>query len=128
MASHTDPLSVTGFWFALEDATIENGCLFAIPGGHKDPLRQRFVRRNGVPGFETLNELPFDEGAKQPLEVPKGTLVVLHGQLPHLSAANRSGHSRHAYTLHVIDGAAHYPENNWLVRGADMPLRGFEYD
>ena len=125
---YTEPLSVIGFWFALEDATIENGCLFAIPGGHRDGLRQRFIRRDGVPGFETLSEAPFDEEAKVALEVPKGTLVVLHGQLPHLSAANRSARSRHAYTLHVIDGAARYPDSNWLVRGPDMPLRGFEYD
>src|SRR5262245_40084863 len=32
---YTEPMSVTGFWFALEDATRENGCMWAIPGGHK---------------------------------------------------------------------------------------------
>jgi phytanoyl-CoA hydroxylase len=31
----TDPLSVTGFWFAIEDATLENGCLWAQSGGHR---------------------------------------------------------------------------------------------
>ena len=30
---YTDPISVTGFWFAIEDATLENGCLWAAPGG-----------------------------------------------------------------------------------------------
>ncbi len=59
-----------------------------------------------------------------PLEVPKGTLVVLHGLLPHGGAPNRSAHSRHAYTLHIIDGRCAYPDN-WLRRGPDMPLRGF---
>ena len=28
---YTDPLTVTGFWFAVEDATIDNGCLWALP-------------------------------------------------------------------------------------------------
>ena len=56
----------------------------------------------------------------------KGALVVLHGLLPHLSRANRSPRSRHAYTLHLIDGRARYPADNWLRRGADMPLRVFE--
>jgi phytanoyl-CoA hydroxylase len=62
---------------------------------------------------------------KVPLEAPQGTLIVLNGQCPHFSAANRSPRSRHAYTLHVIDGACAYPADNWLQRGPDMPLRGF---
>jgi len=60
-----------------------------------------------------------------PIEARRGTLVVLHGMLPHFSAPNRSARSRHAYTLHVIDGACRYLEDNWLQRGPDMPLRGF---
>ncbi|MEL0075872.1 MAG: phytanoyl-CoA dioxygenase family protein, partial [Ilumatobacter sp.] len=41
---YTDPLSVTGFWFALENATVDNGCMWAAPGGHREPLRQLFKR------------------------------------------------------------------------------------
>ena len=52
-------------------------------------------------------------------------MLVLHGTLPHWSAPNTSATSRHAYTLHVIDGAADYPDDNWLRRAPDMPLRGF---
>ena len=40
----TTPISVTTFWFALEDATLDNGCLWAEPGGHRGPLRERFIR------------------------------------------------------------------------------------
>src|SRR5215212_457835 len=32
---YTEPTDIVGLWFALEDATIENGCLWAIPGGHR---------------------------------------------------------------------------------------------
>jgi phytanoyl-CoA hydroxylase len=60
-----------------------------------------------------------------PLEAPQGTLIVLHGLLPHLSGPNRSARSRHAYALHVIDAAARYSADNWLQRGPHMPLRGF---
>jgi phytanoyl-CoA hydroxylase len=49
-----------------------------------------------------------------PLEVPAGTLVVLHGQVPHYSAANHSERSRYAYTLHAISASAKYSEDNWL--------------
>ncbi|GAB4226494.1 MAG: Dot/Icm type IV secretion system effector LegD1 [Kiloniellaceae bacterium] len=122
---YTEPLSVTGLWFALEDATLENGCLWAIPGGHQGPLRQRWRREGDTMVMETLDETPWDEAAAVPLEVPKGTMVVLHGKLPHGSAPNRSERSRHAYTLHLIDGACAYPADNWLQRAGDLPLRGF---
>jgi phytanoyl-CoA hydroxylase len=54
-----------------------------------------------------------------------GTLVVFHGLLPHYSAPNRSAHSRHAYTLHFVDGRVPYAPGNWLQRGPDFPARGF---
>jgi phytanoyl-CoA hydroxylase len=51
-----------------------------------------------------------------PLEVPAGTLVCFHGLLPHYSAPNRSPQSRHAYTLHAIDGRSRWSSDNWLRR------------
>ncbi|HYJ45260.1 MAG TPA: phytanoyl-CoA dioxygenase family protein, partial [Pyrinomonadaceae bacterium] len=62
-----------------------------------------------------------------PLEVKKGALIILHGLLPHLSLTNRSPRSRHAYTLHLIDGRCIYPANNWLQRSRQLPLRSFEF-
>ncbi len=121
---YTVPQSVVGFWFALEDATLENGCLWVLPGQHKNGLRSRFRRINGQLQTETLPDVPrFDESSSVPLEVKAGTLVVLHGALPHFSASNRSSNSRYAYTLHAISGAAHYPADNWLQRCSSVPLR-----
>jgi phytanoyl-CoA hydroxylase len=123
---YTEPPSVTGFWFALEDATQENGCMWAIPGGHKLGLKKRFVRAlEGGTKFETLDHSPWPESAQAPLEVSQGALIILHGLLPHSSHANRSAKSRQAYTLHVIDGVCEYRSDNWLRRAPDMPLRGF---
>jgi phytanoyl-CoA hydroxylase len=123
---YTEPLRMVGLWFALEDATIENGCLWVIPGGHKLGLKSRFVRaEGGGTRFEIFDDSPWPDANLQPLEVEKGTLIALHPLLPHLSRENRSPKSRHAYTLHVIDASVNYPEDNWLQRSADMPLRGF---
>jgi phytanoyl-CoA hydroxylase len=121
----TEPPSVIGLWFALEDATLENGCLWAIPGGHKGPIKSVFRRSANGLVTDTLDPSPWPEDARVPIEAPRGTLVVLHGKLPHLSSANRSPRSRHAYTLHVIDGRCAYAADNWLQRGHEMPLRGF---
>jgi phytanoyl-CoA hydroxylase len=122
---HTEPSSVVGLWFALEDATVENGCMFAVPGGHLGPLRTRFVRQGDGTETITLDPTPLPAEGLLPLEARQGTLIVLHGLLPHLSGPNRSARSRHAYALHVIDGRARYSEDNWLRRAPDMPLRGF---
>ena len=124
---YTEPESCVGFWFALEDATVENGCMYFIPGEHRMPLRQRnFRQENGQFIIETLDDAPFPEDEKLPAEAPAGTMVIFTGRAPHMSGPNLSATSRHAYTLHVIDKKCHYPANNWLQRGPDMPLRGFE--
>ncbi|MDT4895142.1 MAG: phytanoyl-CoA hydroxylase [Acidobacteriota bacterium] len=124
---HTEPMSVTGLWFALEDATRENGCLWAIRGGHKRGLKSHFVRtRNDTTLFRVYDETPWPLNQLIPLEVTKGTLIILDGLLPHMSFVNRSERSRHAYTLHVIEGTSHYRPNNWLRRAPEMPPRGFE--
>jgi len=122
----TEPQSVVGFWFALEDATVDNGCLWAIPGGHHIPVKRRF-RRDGHGGTtnDIFDNAPYPEAQGVPLEVPAGTLIALHGTLPHWSAPNTSDRSRHAYTLHVIDGDADYLSDNWLQRSSTLPLRGF---
>jgi len=112
---YTQPKSCIGFWLALEDATIDNGCLQAIRGGHKIPLKQRFKRaEKGGTEFEVLDVTPWPQDPLTLLEVPAGTLIILHGQLPHYSAANTSKRSRQAFTLHLIDRACDYPANNWL--------------
>ncbi len=122
---YTEPQDIAGLWFALEDATIENGCLWAIPGGHSLGLKSRWVRSAGGMNFEVFDYQPWPEERLVPLEVRKGSLIILNGLLPHKSLANRSSKSRHAYSLHVINGNSRYPENNWLQRPAEMPLRGF---
>jgi phytanoyl-CoA hydroxylase len=122
---YTEPESCIGFWFALEDATRENGCLWAKPGGHRTSLRSRF-RRNGMGGTEMqlLDETPYDLNGMEPLEVKQGACIVLHGLLPHYSMPNTSGKSRQAYAVHCINRNALYPEANWLRRD-HATLKGF---
>ncbi|WP_158970741.1 phytanoyl-CoA dioxygenase family protein [Paraglaciecola sp. L3A3] len=112
----TDPISVITFWLAIEDATIENGCLQVQAGGEKLPLKEQFKRYpDDTTELVTLSDIPWpkDENA-QPLEVKKGTLVVFNGLLPHFSAPNLSNKSRHAFTLHITCANTEYSEYNWL--------------
>jgi len=124
---YTEPESCVGFWFALEDATIDNGCMHFIPGAHKGPLKELHYRgADGKMTFKSLDDTPWPDDATVAAEAKTGTLVIFDGRAPHLSGANLSDKSRHAYTLHVIDKASHYPAENWLQRRPDMPLRGFD--
>lgn len=114
---YTEPASCTGFWFALEDATVENGCLWAKPGGHRTTLRSWFRRAESAgTEFVKFDETPYDLDGAVPLEVPKGACIVLDGFLPHYSLPNTSGKSRHAYAIHTISPNAVYPHENWLRR------------
>jgi phytanoyl-CoA hydroxylase len=122
---HAEPLSCVGFWVALEDADESNGCMWAEPGGHRRPLHRRFVRSGRQTWMETLDPDPLPDADLVPLCAPKGSLVLLHGQLPHRSGANVSDRSRHAYALHLIDGGCRYSPDNWLQRSDRLPARGF---
>ena len=119
----TEPDTSLGLWFAIEDATIDNGCLWAMPGDY--PLKSRFVvTPEKSTKFNIFDSIPWDLNKMVPLEVKKGTVIVLSSRCPHRSNANLSEKSRHAYTLHLIDASSSYPSDNWLQR-TDMQARGF---
>jgi phytanoyl-CoA hydroxylase len=129
---YTNPPSAVGFWYALEDATLENGCLSFLPGSHKwAPVKKRFVRTedgkgttfvdNDGPRFPASEEFgenakpEHGEGGYVPGEVKAGDLVLIHGNLLHKSEKNLSQKGRIIYTFHVIEGqGAVYDEKNWL--------------
>ena len=120
----TDPPSVIGLWVALHDAHRGNGGLWVLPGCHREAQpRSRFGYDTGSLEFHTDDARPWPLERAVPLEVTAGSLVVLHGLLPHFSHPNRSAQPREAYALHVVDGAAQWHAHNWLRRAA--PFSGF---
>ncbi|TYZ68541.1 hypothetical protein PybrP1_007696 [[Pythium] brassicae (nom. inval.)] len=135
---YTEPQSVLGFWWALEDCTLENGCLHGVPGSHAEPIRQRL--RRTTPAEQAVNggvltEMkpataePFDLSGSVPLETKKGDLVLLHSSFVHFSNANRSRNSRHAYSIHVVESdGVHYPVDNWLQTTPGNPPFKVMYD
>jgi len=121
----TTPQSVITLWFAVEDATLENGCLWVEPAGHLGPLRERFNLHDLQTTMVELDKSPWPtETSGKPVEVKAGSLVIFQGLLPHYSAPNRSSKSRQAFTLHVTDGECEYAAENWL-QAKKLPLRGF---
>lgn len=129
---YTNPQTCIGFWWALDNCTAENGCLYAIPGSHKDGVNRhyhRITKTKEVDGkeeeyistsFTPLEEEKWDDLYKDyphvPLYTPAGSLVVLHHSLVHYSSANTSPHPRHSYSIHIVSKSAEYPKENWLQR------------
>ncbi|XP_006651733.1 phytanoyl-CoA dioxygenase 1 [Oryza brachyantha] len=122
---YTEPPSCTGLWLALEDATKVNGCLWAIPGSHKNGLKRRMIRDEHDTHFDHPSP-NYDPKEFVPLEVKSGDLVVIHGDLIHQSFENLSPVSRHALSLHVIDTeGCEWSKQNWLQRKTPpQPLYG----
>ncbi|KAK3365789.1 phytanoyl-CoA dioxygenase [Lasiosphaeria ovina] len=138
---YTNPPSAVGFWYALEDATLTNGCLSFLPGSHRwAPITHRLVRKTGGAGGTemVLNDgAQFSKGAEYgedkkseaeqgqyaPGEVKAGDLVLIHGNLLHKSEKNLSQKGRIIYTFHIIEGGegSAYDGRNWL----QPPEQGF---
>lgn len=99
----TDPVSCVGLWFAIEDATVDNGAMWTLPGGHRLPVKSRFRRvtagdaHAGGTVMDQLDPDPYPTEGMVSLEAAQGTLIVLDGRLPHLSGPNRSPRSRHVH-------------------------------
>lgn len=114
-----------GFWWALQSATLQNGCLYVVPGSHKDGRKQRrFVRKNDSLSFhdDTVDAVDhYDDQNYLPLPVEPGDLVLLHGAIVHKSSHNYSNDSRHAYTIHLVRGPL--TPTCWLQRPDRLPFR-----
>ncbi|KAK5131700.1 hypothetical protein LTR08_000754 [Meristemomyces frigidus] len=124
---YTDPPSAVGFWYALEDCTVDNGCLSFAAGSHKRaPIRDRFVKTEDGKGttFTSNTGSQWPTGLEEDKEVKKevyelgevkaGTLVLIHGNLLHKSEKNTSMKGRMIYTFHMIEGENSYDARNWL--------------
>ncbi|KAF9419112.1 hypothetical protein HW555_004283 [Spodoptera exigua] len=116
-----------GFLDSLEDATVENGCLWMVPGSHKSGVHRRLTRNLNTDSKEKLvydRPAPdYPESSFVPVPVSKGTCILLHGNVVHRSAHNHSGSGRPAYTFHIIEKQDNqYSADNWLQEGARAPF------
>lgn len=90
--------TLVGGWIAMDDATVENGCLWIIPGSHKqgviwpqwDHDDGRFDCTGEAYGF------PYQDEDAIPVEVKAGTVVFFNGYVLHRSFPNhaQSGYRR----------------------------------
>lgn len=126
-----EPMDLCSCWLPLDDATLENGCMVVIPGGHVNgPLPHVHVTDDYVIADEVL-----DTRGAMALPMPAGAGLFFHSLLPHYTAPNRSSRWRRAMVLSYMraesrhTGEGEGPEY-LLVRGSTRPgcVRGARRD
>lgn len=111
--------SLIGAWIALDDATIENGCLWVIPGSHRDGyLFPQKAHENRDEWDFAPESVGFDESKKVPVEVKAGTMVFFNGYLLHSSYKNRSSIYRRVLVNHYMNAWSLLP---WNVPAGTSP-------
>lgn len=107
--------SLTGAWIALEDATVENGCLWVIPGSQREGYLRRRVRYQGeeYADVDICELAPFGDRDQVSVEVSSGSVVFFNGYLLHSSLRNRSRDSfRLALAFHYMSAESLLPWDN----------------
>jgi len=111
-------------WIAIDDATEENGCVWAIPESHKLGLIPHVKRELQV------EDSQIDVQKAVPVPVPAGGLLIFHSLVLHMSQKNDSDKTRWAIIcdydclpnpiIDAIDDASYKPE---ALREHVWPLR-----
>ena len=93
--SVADPTAILGSWIALDDSTVENGCMHFIPGGHRTgPLKHHHTHDCEIVADR------LDRSQAVPVEIPAGSIIFFSGNIPHYTPPNRSDQRRRALQYH----------------------------
>ena len=114
--------SLTAIWIALDDATVENGCLWVIPGSHRSGVLYP-DREQEDPRFDCTREaygFRYAEGDAVPVELPAGSALVFDGYLLHRSLPNSGRHGmRRALVNHYMSAESLLP---WFPPAQGEPM------
>lgn len=119
--------SLTGVWIALDDATIENGCLWVLPGSHQPGIIYP-DREQDDPRFDCTVEaydFPYDDDDAVPVEIPAGAAIIFNGYLLHRSLPNTGKHGyRRALANHYMSAESLLP---WTRPPEGVPIAHWDF-
>lgn len=109
------PADLVSAWVALDDAIIENGAMWMVPGSHKWGNQQRYLASDKA--FKPYHRQPelLPAGADTtavPFEIKKGQVGYHHCLTWHGSPHNRSQLKRRAIAVHYMPGHTRYEPTN----------------
>lgn len=108
----TRDCSLTGVWIAIDDSTIENGCLWIVPGSHKPSKIYKRIPYEGKEFGEhdTIDSSQFDISNAIPVEINAGSVLFFNGYLLHSSGKNKSNDKfRRALVYHYMSAESYLP-------------------
>jgi hypothetical protein len=110
----------------MDDATVENGCLWVIPGSHRHgviwPQHQHNDRRFDCTGEA---EFPYTNDDAVPVEVRRGSVVFFNGYLLHRSLPNYAPSGfRRSLVNHYMSAESLLP---WFWQGLEGPVSTADY-
>jgi phytanoyl-CoA hydroxylase len=104
--------SLTAVWIALDDATVENGCLWVLPGSHRPGIIYP-TQEQSDPRFDCTIEaynFPYADSDAVAVEIPAGTALFFNGYLLHRSLQNSGKHGyRRALANHYMSAESLLP-------------------
>lgn len=104
------PATNVTVWVALDDATIDNGCIWVVPGSHKKGLVAH--KRKSPDVFQLITE--NDPSEKEiPVELKAGEAVIFSGLTLHRSKQNHTDKPRRAFFMEYANAAAECQAYNW---------------
>ena len=89
-----------GVWLALSRATLENGCLWVLPGSHKGPIREHVPDRRPAANRAYTEIVSEDDSAREPALMEPGDVLFFHSYLMHMSTDNVADERRAAMVYH----------------------------
>ena len=117
------PAELGTCWIALDDASIENGCMQVIPGSHRWKLDYAREEVDATDPDWLLKHPGIPRGADltpHACEVKAGHCHFHHCLTIHGSHGNRTGNQRRSYILHLMPGSTRRIGNNWNSRQGDV--------
>jgi len=89
-----------GVWVALSRATLENGCLWVLPGSHKGPIYEHIPDRRAAANRAYMEIVSQDDRAREPSLMEPGDVLFFHSYLMHMSTDNVANERRAAMVYH----------------------------
>lgn len=102
-------------WVALDDATVDNGCLKLFPGSHKSSVVHDGEVNDGDGFGHRLRPDAVDESLAITAELEAGGAVFFHDLTLHASHPNRSGAERWVWIPTYRDAKAEDNDYPWAV-------------
>ncbi|MEK5209699.1 phytanoyl-CoA dioxygenase family protein [Psychrobacillus sp. FSL H8-0510] len=82
-------------WIALDNVTLENGCLKVVPGSHKNKIEHEDIGGDGFSKWILPENINEQDVVSLPVEA--GSIILLHDLLFHASLPNKTGEDRWAF-------------------------------